>query len=190
MSKIEFNGSEYEIEPCQCGNVHLRHDAGMMGCVIWCAMCRAQVVHNGFQDCLEAWNERMKKGDEMPSYDDGPQCDPLQQARERVRGDGPRPQPGYGMAQGLRAGLGNQRGPGGVEAQCDSLYNAADALETALAQIEVRIEPYLGPELPEVAGMEKAAEMPNSKIGHRLAEIDGRIRRVTRSLRSITCRID
>jgi hypothetical protein len=56
MAMIHMNGHEYRIMPCTCGSLAIDVDAGMMGCVIRCLNCGLRQIHNGFHECLYAWN--------------------------------------------------------------------------------------------------------------------------------------
>jgi len=52
-----LNGRALRVGKCVCGSVDLRFDAGMMGGVISCNKCGAQIVHNTLEEAIKRWNK-------------------------------------------------------------------------------------------------------------------------------------
>jgi len=127
-----------------------------------------------------------------------PQCDPMQQARERIRDEShPIPEPGIEQAKYLGHGMVNlnagvaSRPQGGLDGMCNVLYASLETLETNMARLEQTLDPLMGPEVPSPEAPSLRSEpMVNSRIGHQLQEMNSRISRLSMLATLLVSRVD
>lgn len=135
----------------------------------------------------------------MAPYDDQGQSDPLAQARQRAREEIPQPAPeiaqmgamGEPLAVGLRGAGGTRNKNEGLDGMCNSLFSSVEKLEMALARLEMKLDPLMGPEIPTTEGAQ-LYEQPivQSRIGHQLQEIGHRVNRMSMVIYGLVSRID